>query len=187
MKLSPEKQKKWMLTALVMGVAIAVVWYLGNQFVVVSKEKNTKELEKTRADVQKRTSDILKEKDAREQAKVYQQYTADWEEKMPKGNPETWMLREISDLATIEKINLANTAMQPLNELSDFKFKDQPYQLIGFRFDFLAELNQIGKFISTLENNQQLMEVDEISISAGSTKEKHVHTVNVRISEVAKQ
>lgn len=186
MKLTPEKQKNLSLAILIVVILIVGMWYFFINTQRQSEKTGRTELTKLKEDVKQRSSAIVKEKNDRNQATVYQAYISTYEEQMPKGNPETWLVRTLSDLATQQKLQLSSTMIESLSELSDFKFKNQPYKLVGFRFEFKGEFNQIGKFIETLENKMPLMEVDDLSISAGSDVAPHIHSIAMRISMVTK-
>ncbi len=187
MKLSPEKQKHLALTLLVVVTVMIGLWYFAINGQKVAEKRNKKTLVQLKEKVEKYEKDIRKEKNDRDQAKSYQAMIDQYEGQMPpKGNPETWLVKTLSDLATQQKIQILNTTIQPISELSDFKFKKQPYKLVGFRFEFNGEFNQIGKFLENLENNIPLMEVDDLSITSGSPSARHIHTVAIRVSMVTK-
>lgn len=186
MKLNPEKQKKLLMVAMYMILGIFCFWYFGVQGLHSKQMRDSAELASLNDQIAKQTQLIRKEKMDRETAKSYQVYIDSLATQMPKGNTETWLVKELSELAAHYKIQLANTLMQPIDELSDFKFKGLPYKLEGFRFEFKGELNQIGKFLEDLENNIPLMEVDDISITAGSDLAPHIHSVSMRVAMVTK-
>ncbi len=187
MKLSPEKQKSLALAVVVTIVAIGGLWFFGIQGLKKKQVNDNKKLGKLQVDVKTRSDAIQKEIDSRAQAKSYQAFLVSVEEKMPRGNPpDTWLVKELGALAKRHNLELLNTALQPTKELSDFKFKDQPYQLVGFHFEFKGELNQIGKFLETIENGMPMVEVDEIHIISGSEIAPHTHTVDMRISIITK-
>ncbi len=186
MKLTPEKQKNLILTILVVVIVVFGLWY----FMINTQRQNEKtgreDLLKLEESVKKQSSAILKEKSDKSQATAYQAYISAYEEQMPKGNPETWLVKTLSDLATQQKVQLSSTVIESLAELSYFKFKDQPYKLVGFRFELKGEFNQLGKFIEEIENKMPLMEVDSLSVIAGSEVAPYVHTISMRISMVTK-
>ncbi len=187
MKLSPEKQKKFALSLMVViGLAFSLYYFGIYMFLSQKQIKDTNELNKLTEEAKKTRDAIQTEKSNRENAKVYQVYLARKEEQMPKGNPETWLVKQISEYAEKQKLRITNTLIEPIADLSDFKFRDQPYKLIGFRFSFKGELNQAGKLIEDLENSMPLLEVDELVITAGSEIAPHIHTISVRISMVTK-
>lgn len=187
MKLSPEKQKSWILTIVVMTLLIVVTWYFAVQGLQKKQTRDTKESIRLEGEAKNRQIQILTETNNREQAKSFQNYIMLQEEQMPKANPDTWLVRELSELAGKHKFQINNTTLQEIKELSDFKFKDQPYKLVGLRFDFKGDYNQIGSFLQDLENNLPLMEVDDLSITSGSEAGPHIHTVTMRVSMVIKQ
>ena len=186
MNLSPEKQKN--LACAVLGVVIVIFgfWYLGIQGLHAKQKRDIKEVARLKEENIKQQQAIQKEKRDRETAVSYRVYIASLENQMPKGNKETWLVKELSDLAVRHNLQLSNTMVQPLTEQSNLKFKGHPYKLEGFRFLFNGELNQIGKFLEDMENNIPLMEVDELAITAGSALAPHVHTVSISISMVVK-
>jgi len=187
MKLSPEKQKNLILTAVVTATVIGGLWFLGIQGLKKKQVNDNKKLAKLQVDVKARSDAIQKEIDSRAQASAYQAFLVSFEEKMPRGNPpDTWLVKELGALAKRHHLELLNTALQPIKELSDFKFKDQPYQLVGFHFEFKGELSQIGKFLETIENSMPMVEVDEIHIISGSEVAPHIHTVDMRIAIITK-
>jgi Tfp pilus assembly protein PilO len=186
MKLSPEKQKQLGMAILAVAMVLVGTWYSGTQFVTNSKVRNDREARRLADEITKRRGEILKEKSNRENAKIYQDSIKTWEARMPTGNPETWLERELNTMANRQKLSLSSTALQQVKEFSDFRFKDQPYHLLGVHIEFFGEFNQIGKFIQDVENNSPLMEVHEVSISSGSEKAKYIHKVKIIISEVAK-
>lgn len=186
MKLSPEKQKNLILAILVVVGTAFGLWYFLVNGLTEKEKKDTKENIKLEADIKKTEETIAKEKSDREEAKVYQAYIEASEKQMPKGNPETWLVTILSEFAAQQKLQLAGTTIQPVTEISDFKFKEQPYKLVGFRFEFKGDLNQIGRFLQEIENKLPLMEVDDFSINAGSDVAPYVHTVSMRISMVTR-
>jgi Tfp pilus assembly protein PilO len=188
MKLSPEKQKKFALTLLVTLGVICGTWFFLIQGLQNKKVSNTKALEENRTKIDALKAEIEKEKKDKAQEVIYDKYIKDLEEKMPpKGNPETWLIQKITDTASKQKLQISNTTVEPIAELSEYRFKDQPYKLVGFRFSFKGEYNQIGKFFEDLENSNPLMEVDDLMIEAGSEIAPHVHSVKMRLSMVTKQ
>ena len=187
MKLSPEKQRKFLIALVsVVGLSFSLYYFGIYLFLAQKQVRDKKALSKLVEDVKQKQTAILTEKNNRTNAKIYQAYIADAEEQMPKGNTETWLVKVLSDYAQKHKISLTNTTLTPMNEFSDFRFKDQPYKLVGFQFSFKAEFNDIGKFIEDLENSMPLLEVDDLTIIAGSEIAPHVHTVSMRISMVTK-
>lgn len=185
MKLSPEKQKQLAITVLATVIAVVGTWYAGTQFVTSAKTSGDRSNKGLAAELVKRQKEIDQEKENREKAKTYQSLIVTMDAKMPKGNPETWLVRELSDIANRHKLQLSSTSVQPLKDFSDFRFKD-PYQLLGFHLEFLGEFNQIGEFAQDIENSSPLMEIHDITITAGSEKATHVHKVSLTISEVTK-
>ena len=187
MKLSPEKQKKFVLTLLVVALIAVGLWYFLINGQQNQKQANERSLNDKRGQIEKKKKEILTEQSNREQAKVYLSYIASMEEQMPKGTAETWLEQKMRELAGKQKFELSNTILQPADkQLSEFRFADQPYKLVGMRLDFKAEFNQIGKFIEDIENNMPLMEVDELVITSGSEVAPHVHTVSMRVSMVVR-
>ena len=186
MKLSPEKQKKFVLTFLVMALAVAAIYFLVIQGLTIKQKADTAELKHLRQEIVNKKKEIQTEKNDRESAKQYQAFIAASESEMPKGNIETWLVKELSEIAIRQKLELSNTIIQPIRELSDFKFKDQPYRLEGVHFEFQGDFNQIGKFLEDIENNRPLMEVDDLTITAGSARAPYIHTVSMRVSMVTK-
>jgi hypothetical protein len=185
-KLSKQKQKQFILTlAITVGAAVAT-WYFLIKYLTQKRDAGEKELKTMTEKVKTLSDTITQEIENRSVAKDYQKFIGDAEDLMPKGSTETWLLKEINKLAAQHKINISNSALQEVKELSDFKFAGQPYKLAGLRFEFKADLNQIGKFIADIENNRQLMEVDDLSITSGSELGPDFHTVSMRISMVTK-
>ena len=186
MKLSPEKQKNLILTIMVVAIAIGSLWW----FLIHGLEKmgktNAQNLKKLKEKVDNQQKEIDKEIADRNASESYKTFIAQQEQQMPTNNTETWLFKEISVLAERHKLSVVNTALESFPDLSDFKFKGQPYKLAGFKFSFKGELNQIGSFLRDLENNKPLAEVYEITITAGSDVAPHIHTVDVRISMVTK-
>ncbi len=187
MKLSPEKQKKFLIALVcVIGVSFSLYYFGIYMFLAQKQIRDRNALKKLSEEVKQKKEAILTEKNNRENAKTYLAYIATAEEQMPKGNTETWLVKALSDFAQKHKIGLTNTTLMPMTEWSDFRFKDQPYKLVGFQFSFKAEFNQIGKFIEDLENSMPMLEVDDLTIMAGSEIAPDVHTVSMRISMVTK-
>ena len=188
MKLSPEKQKHLVMAIVIVVVVNYVAWNFLVQGQRSREVRDRKEIERLTGEVKKTEQTIQKEKNDREQAKAYQAYVAISEEKMVKGNAETWMLKTLSDMARAHGIDITNAVVQDsqVKELGDYKFKGQPYKLVGFWFEFKGDFNQIGKFLMDMENTLPFMEVDELSISTGSKQAPYIHSVSLRVSMVTK-
>jgi Tfp pilus assembly protein PilO len=186
MKLSPEKQKKFLLTLIIVVGVAAGLWFFVITYLRTKDHKDTKALAQLKQDTKNRRDDISKERRNRQMAQSYVSYIANAEKQMPQGVAETWLVQQLGEIAGKHEISISNTAVQSIKPWSEFKFKDQPYQLVGFRFELKGEFNQIGKFLEDIENNVPLMEVDDISITAGSDISPHVHTVSIRVSMVTK-
>jgi Tfp pilus assembly protein PilO len=186
MKLSKEKKQHWILTIIVMVAIIYGVWFYGIDKQAQKERSDTNEKDNLAQEIADTDKAILREKNNREQAKVFQNYIAMAESKMPKGNTETWLVTELSNIATRHKITLLNTVLQPVKSLSDFKFSGQPYQLEGFHLDLKGEFNQIGSFIQDMENSMPMVEVNEVSITSGSEIAPYVHSVSMSICIVRK-
>lgn len=186
MKLAPEKQKNLILTVMLTVIVIVGSYYFGPRQLYSNKIRDSKMLKDLIDKVKTQEQVIAKEKRDSETAKAYQAYIIDCEEKMPKGNTETWLLTELNGLAERHHLKLANTVIRNVSDLSDFKFKDLFHKLVGYHFEFKGEFNQIGKFLRDLENQKLLMEIDEISITSGSDVAPHVHTVAMRVLMVTK-
>ena len=187
MKLTPEKQKKWAMTIVVMGGIIFAVWFFVIQKLQIKEKFEIKESQRLETEAKNRQASILTENKSREQAKLSQEYILVQEVNMPKGNAETWLVKALSDLASKhDDIKITNATLQELKDLSEFRFKDQPYKMVGLQFEFKGDYNQIGTFLRDLENNMPLMEVDTLSITAGSESGPHMHAVTLRVSMVIK-
>lgn len=186
MKLSPEKQKKLILTLVGVVALISFFWYFGVHGLHKKQIRDSENLNQLKKEILEQHRAILLERNNHEDAKAHLTFIDTLEKQMPLGNTETWLVKELSGLAAQHKLQIANTIIQPVNELSEFKFKGQPYKLEALRFEFKGELNQIGKFLETVENDESLMEVDELSITAGSDLAPHIHNVSIRISMVTK-
>jgi hypothetical protein len=189
MKLTSEKKQKFLLTLIVViGVVYGVYYLLISMGFQKQKVENQKTLTTTKDAVSKFKKQIDTEKSNRVKAKSYQAYIPACEAGMPKGSSEeTWLLKTLSELAHEFKIKIMDTKVEPMDELSAIKFPSQPYELIGFRFKFTGEYDQIGEFIEYLENNMPLLEVDSISIDSGSEAAVFIHSVSLRISMVIKK
>jgi Tfp pilus assembly protein PilO len=182
MKLTKEKQQNLILTILLTVGVIYGVWVGGIDMQGKKESRDTKERDRLEKEIKDTENAIKRERNNREQAKVYQNYIAMTEEKMPKGNVETWLVKELSEIAAHHNLTLFNTALQPLKEISDFKLKGQPYQLEGFHMDFKGEYNQIGAFIQEVENQMPMVEIYDMSISKGGEGGlPHVHTVAMTV------
>jgi hypothetical protein len=183
MKLTPEKQKHLVLAVIIVVLTAAGIYYLGPRELQAKKKRDSLALKKLQQSVKDQESAITKEKKDSETAKAYQAYITKCEEQMPKGSTETWLLKELTTMADRYKIKIGTTVQQPV-ELSDFRFKDLPYKLVGYRLECKGEFAQIGNLLKDLENNRQLMEVDDIKIEASSDIAPHIHTISMRISMV---
>ncbi len=181
-----EKQKKLALTLFGTMLTVIFLWYFGVHGLHEKQTRDSKKLDQLKREIVEQHCAILTEKNNREDAKAYVIFIDALEKEMPHGNSETWLVQELSGLAAQNKLLIANTIVQPINELSEFKFKDQPYKLEGLHLEFKGELNQIGRFLENLENSMPLMEVDDLSITAGSDLAPHIHNVSMRISMVTK-
>jgi len=187
MKLSLEKQKKIALTLLVVvGVNFGAYWF-GIQGLAGKRDSDTKKVEDLKSDIKKRTDEIAGELDSRGKARVFQDYIAIMEKQMPKGKTDTWLDNQMSQILAKHQLQISNPSVKPLDEFTHFLFKDQPYKLVGFQFEFVGELNQIGGFIEDIENNRPLMEVHDLNISAGGGGPSHLHRVVVHFSIVDDQ
>jgi Tfp pilus assembly protein PilO len=186
MKLSPEKQKAFALTFLIVLACVGATWYFLIQGLQKNNRVNDAKLKRLDGEIAQLKKEISTEESNRAQAKSFQLFIQQYEEQMPKGNAETWLVKKLTDMALKHNISISNTNVQLVKELSEHKFGGKNYELIGFRFEFEAEFNKIGKFIEDLENSMPLLEVDELTITAGSNKAPHIHTVSMRISMVTK-
>jgi Tfp pilus assembly protein PilO len=186
MKLSPEKQKAFALTLLIVVACVGATWYFLIQGLQKNNRVNDATLKRLNGEIDKLKKEISTEESNRAQAKSFQTFINHYEEQMPKGNAETWLVKKLTDMALKHKLSISNTTVQPLKDLSESKFAGKNYELIGFRFEFEAEFNHIGEFIEDLENSMPLLEVDDLTITTGSNKAPHIHTVSMRISMVTK-
>ncbi len=186
MKLIPEKQKHFAMTLLLVLAALIAVWYFLVQGLSVKQHHDTEEVSRLRDKIASQEKAIQTEKVNREQARAYQAFIAEREEQMPRKNEnvETWFVKVISDLAGRQKLQITNTTLQSVKDLSDFKFRNQPYRLEGFQFQFRGEFSQIGRFLQELENTMPLAEVDDLTVTAGGGGEKYIHAVTLRITMV---
>jgi len=186
MKLTKEKQQHLILTILLTVGAIYGVWYFGIKMQAAKEATDTNEKNTLATQIQDIQKKILIERNNREQAKSFQAYIITAETKMPTGNVETWLVKELSDIASRHQLTLLNTALLPIKSLSDFKFKNQPYQLEGFHLDFKGEFNQIGSFIKDVENSMPMIEVNDISITSGSEIAPYMHSASMSLCIVRK-
>ncbi len=186
MSLSPQKQKAFALTLLLVVAGLFAFGYLVVKGMADKRDRDTAEVEQLQGKVAEKVKAIETEKQNRERAKTYQSFIANYEEQMPKGNVETWLVKQISELAIVHRVQIANTALQNIPEISDFRFHNQPYHMQGFQFDFHGEFLQIGQFLNDLENKMPLVEVENLTITAGAGGEKYLHGVQVTISMVVK-
>lgn len=186
MKLSPEKQKTFALTFLIVLVCLAAIWYFLIQGLQRNNHVNDAKLRELNEEIDRLNKEISVEENNRIQAKSFQAFVNYYEGQMPKGNAETWLVKKLTEMALKHKLSISNTTVQPLKEFSDYKFGGKNYELIGFRFDFEAEFNHLGEFIEDIENSMPLLEIHELKIAAGSSKAPHIHTVSIQISMVTK-
>src|SRR3989338_3008093 len=119
MKLTPEKQKKLVLTVVLTVIAMVGSYYFGPRQLYRNKIRDLKTLKNLIDQVKTQEQIIAKEKRDSETAKAYQTYIIDCEEKMPKGNTETWLLTELNGLAERHHLKLANTVIRNVSDLSD--------------------------------------------------------------------
>ena len=193
MKLSPEKQKHLAITlAVVVGLNFAAYWF-GIRGLDGKQTSDNNKAMALEALIKKSTGEIATEKDNREKAKIFKDYIASIEDQLPKGNVETWLLKELEQITKLQKVEASSPTFPAppdpgIVDLSNFRFKDQPYKLVSMRFGFTGELNEIGRFLEYIENNKPLMEVNDISITPGSSQGPHMHNVIMQLSMVtAKQ
>lgn len=186
MKLTKEKRDRFILTILLMVGLVYGVWYLGIKKQAEKEGRDIRERDRLAQEIKDTETKIKRENNNRENAKAFQNYIAATEEKMPKGNVETWIVKELSDLAAKHNLVLQNTVLQPVKDLSEYKMKNQPYQLEGYHLDFKGEFNQIGTFIQDIENEMPMVEVNDISVTAGSDTAPYIHTVSMSVCVVKK-
>ncbi|MCC7519911.1 MAG: type 4a pilus biogenesis protein PilO [Verrucomicrobiae bacterium] len=185
MKLSQEKLRQFVLTLILALGILGAIWHFIVQGLIAQREKNEQEKERLAAQIAERKKAYDTEIHNRDAAKVYQDFIAQWEKRLPRENVETWFVREISEVAVRHKLQVANTAMQPPREGSDAKFNNQPYRLVGFRFELDGEYNQIGRFLEDLENSLPLIEVDDLEFSAGTGVVRHIHKAALHLTMIA--
>jgi Tfp pilus assembly protein PilO len=191
MKLTKEKKQNLMLTIILTIGMIYGAWYLGVETQGTKEKRDTNERDRLADEIKKTENANLREKNNREQAKVFQNYIHVAEEKMPKGTVDAWLLKELSDIAARHNVTLGNSILQPVRELGDFKMKGQPYVLEGFHIDFKGEFNQIGSFIQEMENSMPMVEIHDISITSGSvvsgSEVAYIHSASMTICVVVRK
>jgi Tfp pilus assembly protein PilO len=186
MNLTPEKRNQLVLTALLCAGAVYATFEFGIKGLQKKHQKEAMKRDELAQTIRKTQSAIRVELQNREEAKAYNAFIESAENQMPKGNPETWLVQELTGIASTHQLQIQNTTLQSLSEINEIKFRDQPYRIQGFRFELKGELDQIGLFLQEMEQKHGLIEVDEITITAGSDIAPHVHSVAVRIGIVTK-
>ena len=97
-------------------------WYLVVQGMTRQQHRDTAEVGQIEGKVAEKIKAIETEKQNRERAKTYQSFIENYEEQMPKGNVETWLVKQISELAIIHQVQIANTALQSISGDQQFSF-----------------------------------------------------------------
>lgn len=184
MKFTAEKVRQFVLTLVLVLGALGAIWYFLVQGLIAKREKDEREKENLGTKAAEQQKAIDTEIRNRATAQAYKEFIASCEKQIPHENVETWLVREISSVATRHGLQIANTTMQSPREGSDYKFRNQPYRLEGFVFDLEGEYNQIGRFLEDLENSMPLAEVDEMEFAAGTGSARHIHKASVRLTMV---
>src|SRR4051812_4706158 len=96
MKLTKEKKQNLFLTILITVGVIYGVWFFGIKAQAGKEHKDTLEKERLEKAVKDTENSIKRERNNREQAKSFQAYIITAESKMPKGNVETWLVKELA-------------------------------------------------------------------------------------------
>ena len=186
MKFNTEKVQQFTLTLILVLGVLGALWYFLVHGLIVRREMDEKEKENLGTKLAAQQKAIETEISNRTTAQVYKEFIASCEKQIPRENVETWLVREISQVAARHGLQIANTVMQPPREGSNLKFRNQPYRLEGFVFDLEGEYNQIGLFLEDLENSMPLAELDEIEFAAGTSSARHIHKANLRLTMLAR-
>lgn len=186
MKLTAEKARQFALTLILVLGALGAIWYFLVQGLISKREKDEKEKENLGVKIAAQEKAIQTEISNRAAAQAFKEFIASWEKQIPHENVETWLVREISQVAARHGLQIANAVMQPPREGSDLKFRNQPYRLEGFVFDLEGEYNQIGCFLEDLENSMPLAETEEIEFAAGTGAVRHIHKASLRLTMVTR-
>jgi Tfp pilus assembly protein PilO len=147
--LPKEKQQILILVAILSLAAWGATfnfYILGNKDELAKKKA---EAQKLAAQLEEAQSSVKSEVTNTEFREQLQEFTKTQEERMVEGDPFSWVVREISLLAEKHPVRVSN--LSP-GTLAAHPVKSQ-YQTYTTRMEVVGEFDQLGRFMSALENS----------------------------------
>lgn len=132
------------------GVIVVITIIIGAMFIYIPFSDKKKSLR----------AEILRERDKNVligKIRGLGKHLRIYEKRVPKEAGVSWLLREVSDIASKDEIDISS--IKPgISE--DYP----PYTKLYVIIDVISTYNQLGKFISKIESSEKFLKVDSISI-----------------------
>jgi len=91
-------------------------------------------------------------------------YVKAYSDKLPRGKGVSWLVSEVSDMATKEKIEVLSIKPESPED-------NTLYLRLSVVMDFACNYHQLGRFLSRLESSPQFLKVESLNIKRLDTEE----------------